>query len=210
VIVGLVLAGGRSRRFGADKALAELDGRSLFDAALGVLVPSCTRVAVSARLGPVADLASMHGVERIADPPGAPDGPLAGVLAGLTWAKAAGADLMASAPCDTPFLPADMVTRLAEALEADDGLAFARAPDGVHPLCGLWRVRLIEPLGAMLADGAHPPVRATVERLGGRAVDFENATDFFNINTPEDLALALISKADRPIAGLDDDPRRHD
>ena len=103
-----------------------------------------------------------------------------------------------------------MVTRLAEALEADDGLAFARAPDGVHPLCGLWRVRLIEPLGAMLADGAHPPVRATVERLGGRAVDFENATDFFNINTPEDLAVALISKAGRPIADRNDDPRRHD
>jgi molybdopterin-guanine dinucleotide biosynthesis protein A len=188
VILGLVLAGGRSRRFGADKALAELGGRSLFDAALAVLAHGCAQAAVNAREGPIADIAAARGLDRIADPSGAPDGPLAGVLAGLIWAKAAGADLLATAPCDTPFLPTDLVAQLAEGLSADDGLAFARAPDGVHPLCGVWRVRLIEPIGAMLARGAHPPVRAAVERLGGRAVGFENAMDFFNINTPEDLA----------------------
>jgi molybdopterin-guanine dinucleotide biosynthesis protein A len=212
VIYGLVLAGGRSRRFGADKALATLGDRSLLDAALTVLAGGCAQVAVNAREGSVADLVAARGLDRIADPPGAPDGPLAGVLAGLMWARAAGADLLATAPCDTPFLPADLVARLAEGLEADDGLAFARAPDGVHPLCGLWRVRLIEPLRTMLAEVRHPPARAAVGDLGGRAVDFPDAAAFFNVNTLQDLAgaaQALISRGERPIAGRDDDVKRH-
>lgn len=210
MIVGLVLAGGRSRRFGADKAMAELGGRSLFEPVVDVLAAGCVQVAVNARAGPVDERAAALGLGRVADPPGAPDGPLAGVLAGLAWAEAAGAALLATAPCDTPFLPPDLVARLAGALRADDGLAFARAPDGVHPLCGLWRVRLVAPLADLLADGAHPPVRAAVTRLGGRAVDFENATDFFNMNTPEDLARALISRGERPIADDHGDAKRHD
>lgn len=213
MIFGLVLAAGRSSRFGTDKALAQLGGRSLLGAAVDVLSGGCVRVAVNAHEGPIADDAAARGLERIADPPGAPDGPLAGVLAGLTWAEAAGASLLATAPCDTPFLPADLVARLAEALKTDDGLAFARAPDGVHPLCGLWRVRLIEPLAAMLADGRHPPARAAVEQLGGRAVDFPDPAAFFNVNTRQDLAgaaRALISRGERLIADCDDDAKRHD
>ena len=203
MILGLLLAGGRSRRFGADKALAELGGRSLLDAALGVLAGSCARIAVSSREGPIADLAGARGLTRLADPDGAPDGPLAGVLAGLLWARSAGGDLLATAPCDTPFLPADMVARLAAALQDDDGVAFARAPDGPHPLCGLWRTRLIEPLGEMLSHGHHPRVREAVRRLGGRPVDFPDGAAFFNVNTREDLAdaaQALISRGDSPIA----------
>ena len=203
MIVGIVLAGGRSLRFGADKALAELGGRSLLDATLGVLSASCAKLAVSAREGPIAELAAARGLEWIADSNGAPDGPLAGVLAGLRWAKAAGANLLATAPCDTPLLPADMGARLAKALRDDDGLVFARAPDGVHPLCGLWRVGLIAPLQEMLSAGRHPSVRAAVDQLGGRAVDFPDTAAFLNVNTRTDLASAaqtLISRGDWPIA----------
>ncbi len=188
---GLVLAGGRARRFGADKALAELDGRSLIDAPLAVLAASCARLALSAPDGgPLADFADRRGFERLADPPDAPQGPLAGVLAGLIWARRGGAALLATAPCDTPFLPADLVARLAAALAAGDGAAVARASDGLHPLCGVWRTEAIEPLTEALAGGAHPPVREALRRLNGRAVDFEDASAFFNVNTRADLALA--------------------
>jgi molybdopterin-guanine dinucleotide biosynthesis protein A len=191
MIFGLVLAGGRSARFGADKALALLNGRSLFDASLSVLGVSCARLAVSVEDGgPLAEVAAARGLDRLADPPGAPRGPLAGVLSGLIWARAGGADLLATAPCDTPFLPADMVARLAGALAADDGAMVARAPDGLHPLCGVWRTAVAEPLAEALAGGAPPPGGGVLRRLGGRSLDFEDAAAFFNVNTREDLARA--------------------
>jgi molybdopterin-guanine dinucleotide biosynthesis protein A len=198
MIFGLVLAGGRSRRFGADKALAELNGRSLLEAALGVLDGACASVAISALAGgAVAERGRALGCLVLPDPPGAPSGPLSGVLAGLLWARERGADLLATTPCDTPFLPADLVARLARALQARDGAAVARAPDGPHPLCGLWRTSLIAPIGAMLEAGRHPPVRAALDRLGGRMVAFGDAAAFINVNTRRDLALAARSPAAR-------------
>jgi molybdopterin-guanine dinucleotide biosynthesis protein A len=191
MIFGLVLAGGRSSRFGAEKALAEFGGRSLFDRALAVLAPDCAQLAISAgEASGIAQIALARGVERLADPPDAPRGPLAGVLAGLIWAKAGGAALLATAPCDTPFLPPDLVVRLVEGLAESHPAAVASAPDGLHPLCGLWRTHLVEPLAAALADGRHPPVREMLRRLGGQSVDFPDAAAFFNVNTRADLACA--------------------
>jgi molybdopterin-guanine dinucleotide biosynthesis protein A len=192
MIRGLVLAGGRSRRFGADKALAELGGRSLLQASSAVLAAGCARVAVNApEDGDIAEAARELGLEVLPDPPGAPDGPLAGVLAGLRWAKARGAGRLATAPCDTPFLPADLVARLAAALDAGHAVAVAEAPDGQHPLCGIWRTDLIAPLADLLAAGAHPPVRGALDRLGGASIaTFPDAHAFFNINTRADLERA--------------------
>lgn len=189
MIAGLVLAGGRSRRFGAEKALAPLgEGRTLLDAALAVLAPACGPIAVSAREGSgAAALAEARGLPWLTDPPGTPEGPLAGLLAGLAWARGLGAPLLASAPCDTPVLPPELVARLAETLRPGDEAAVARAPDGPHPLCGLWRTSLAEPLAMLLADG-HPPVRRALERLGGRFVDFPDAAAFANVNTRDELA----------------------
>jgi molybdopterin-guanine dinucleotide biosynthesis protein A len=200
MIFGLVLAGGRSRRFGADKALAEFNGRSLFESSLSVLSGTCDRLAVSTPTGGrLAAIAAARGLARLDDPPGAPQGPLAGVLTGLTWALAGGADLLATAPCDTPFLPADLFERLAGALAAADGAAVARAPDGLHPLCGVWRTTLAGPLAEALADGAHPPVRQMLRRLGGHSVDFDDAACFFNVNTRGDLARAMAQSGGKAV-----------
>jgi molybdopterin-guanine dinucleotide biosynthesis protein A len=196
-LYGLVLAGGRSRRFGADKALAELGGRTLIESAIMALQASCAQVAVSARSsGPIADLVAARGLDRLSDPPGTPEGPLSGVLAGLLWAGQSGAALLATRPCDTPFLPADMVERLVAALEDGRDVAVARAPDGLHPLCGVWRTSLAAPLAALLAEGAHPRVRDVLKQLNGRATDFEDAAAFFNVNTREDLARAALERRD--------------
>ncbi|MDR3512562.1 MAG: molybdenum cofactor guanylyltransferase [Caulobacteraceae bacterium] len=197
MIFGLVLAGGRSSRFGAEKALAELGGRSLFDAALATLDGACAKVAVSAPDGGgAAALAAARGLPRLTDPPGLEAGPLAGILAGLVWAAGEGAEMLATTPCDTPFLPADLVERLAAALGETDGAAVARAGDGPHPLCGLWRTRLAGPLAALMKAG-HPPVREALARLDGRFVDFPEAAAFANVNTREDLARAARSLAGR-------------
>jgi molybdopterin-guanine dinucleotide biosynthesis protein A len=188
VILGLVVAGGRSRRFGADKALEPFAGRSLLDASIAALGAGCARIAVNApQDGPVAAAARAKGLAVLADPEGAPQGPLAGVLAGLLWARDAEAELLATAPCDTPLLPADLVPRLTDGLAANDGLALARAPDGLHPLCAVWRTRLADPLARRLADGRHPSVRSLLAEFGGREVAFPDARAFFNINSRADL-----------------------
>src|SRR5690349_16515559 len=106
-IAGLVLAGGQSSRFGSNKALALLGGETLAGRMVRVMRGQCAHVALSARealLGPE--------VLTLADPAGVAPGPLAGVLAGLRWAKSAGAAWLVTAPCDAPLLPEDFPLRL--------------------------------------------------------------------------------------------------
>lgn len=187
MIVGLVLAGGRSRRFGADKAMALLDGRPLLLHAADRLAGVCDRIAVSApEGGGAARLAAQLGFVRIEDDPAFASGPLNGLVTGLRWASAEGADLLATVPCDTPRLPEDLVTRLKAGL-GGDAAAVARAPDGLHPLCGVWRPRIVKTLEAALASGAHPPVRGVLARLPAAEIWFDDDAAFANVNSPEDL-----------------------
>ena len=182
-IVGLVLAGGRSRRFGWEKAAVVVEGRPLLDAALAGLA-GCRVLAVNAPVASeAARLASARGLPVLSDEAGLPDGPLTGVLAGLDWARAQGAAWLATSPCDLAAPPADLVERLIQA----EGPAYALAPDGRHPLSALWPVALAEPLRAILAR-EHPPVRAVQDDAGFKAVLFPDAAAFANLNTPGALA----------------------
>lgn len=169
MIAGLVLAGGRSSRFGSDKALAMLQGRTLLDWSLAALAPHCIAVDVSGR--------------GLPDAPGDPDGPLSGIKAGLIWAKGLGATRLASLPCDTPWVPTDLIPRLA-AVEAP--VVSARTAEGPQPLCALWSVDLLDPLAAALAEG-HPSVQRWQAAMGGVTVLFEDAGAFRNVNTAADL-----------------------
>lgn len=188
--VGLVIAGGRSQRFGGEKAVALLAGQSLLARACARLARDCAAVAVNARPGgDGAAEAERRGLMVLGDPPGLAPGPLGGVLAGLRWTATQGADLMITLPCDTPLLPDDIVARLiAEA----SGLscAVARTPDGVQSLCAAWSIGLIGDLEAALSDGRHPPVHGFLEDHDCGFVDYADAAGFLNINTPQDLAEA--------------------
>jgi molybdopterin-guanine dinucleotide biosynthesis protein A len=179
-----VLAGGRSRRFGRDKALEAFRGRPLLAWSLDALAPHVAALGVG---GPPA-LTARLGVEAVPDEPGAPDGPLAGVLAGLGWAARRDCVLLATAPCDTPFLPPDLVPRLAAAL-GDRPVVAARA-GRVHALTALWRAGAAPALAAMVRDGKQLSMQALIEALGGGYADFPDETAFANLNTPEDFAAA--------------------
>jgi len=183
-IAGLVLAGGQSSRFGANKALALLNGEPLAARMARLLNVHCGHVALSASealLGP--------DVSFLVDPPGTPAGPLAGVLAGLRWAKDAGAEWLVTAPCDTPLLPEDFAARLVETAEtAGARAAVIASGDGVHPLCAAWRVTLLPGLEAALAEG-HPPVHVFLEDAGAAQLRVADE-HLININTPSDLERA--------------------
>jgi molybdopterin-guanine dinucleotide biosynthesis protein A len=186
-VAGLVLAGGRSVRFGGEKAVAMLEGRPLMLLAAERLRSICDTVGASVRPGSEAEaLAKSAGLPAIFDEPGDALGPLAGVKAGLIWAEARGARLLAVSPCDAPLLPADLYARLLES--ADGGAAMAETSEGRQPLCALWPVTALPAVRDALAGGAHEPTWQVLVRLGARQVLFEHAEAFANINTREDLA----------------------
>lgn len=188
-MAGLVLAGGRSSRFGAEKAAARLGGRTLLGRALDRLARDCSSLAVSAAPGSEAErMAVAAGAAVVHDTAGAPSGPLAGVSAGLDWARSLGMPLLAVIPCDVPLLPADLVERLRQALSAEDGGAVARTPDGLQSLCLVLRTELAGPLAERLARGEHPPVHDWLAEIHARETVFEDGAGFANVNTPGDLA----------------------
>jgi len=113
---GVVLAGGLSVRMGIDKALAPLAGQPLIAHVAARLDPQVDALFVNAN----GDLARFRGIGRaiVADAGARPGGgPLAGVAAALAYASLLGAQWLATAPCDAPFLPLDLVARLAAAAE---------------------------------------------------------------------------------------------
>jgi molybdopterin-guanine dinucleotide biosynthesis protein A len=186
-LAGLVLAGGRSVRFGGEKAAAVLWGKPLLVWAADRLASACGTVAINARPGTQAEaLAVERGFSVLHDAPGDPDGPLAGVRAGLIWARSIGAEALAVSPCDAPLLPDDLFARLIAA--ADGGAAMARTSEGRQPLCAVWPVGALPAVEAAIAGGAHPPTWKVLEAVGAVGVHFEPPEAFANLNTRDDLA----------------------
>ena len=196
-VVGLVLAGGRSVRFGGEKAVAVLEGRPLLLWAVDRLRTVCTRVAANVRPGTEAEAVALAaGLPTLHDAPGDALGPLAGVKVGLIWAEQLGARTLAVSPCDAPLLPDDLFAHLLE--RADGGAAMAETTDGRQPLCALWPVSALPAVCEALVGGAHPPTWQVLERIGARKVTFADAAAFANVNTREDLAAVAARRVRLP------------
>lgn len=185
-VAGIVIAGGRSLRFGGEKAAALLGDRPLLLWAVRRLQRSCSTVAVNARTGTQAEhLAKAANLPVLHDLPGDAAGPLAGVRVGLRWAEEMGAGAIAVSPCDAPLLPDDLFIRLLAA--AGDGAAMAETADGRQPLCAVWPVSALPRVSAALANGAHPPTWQVLDSLGAAHVRFDDAGAFANVNTRAEL-----------------------
>ncbi len=188
-VVGLVLAGGRSTRFGQEKAVAQWRGAPLVSHVAGVLAEGCGLVAVNAAPGSgAAAFAAETGLPLLPDPPGVAAGPLAGVLAGLRWLERGAGDLLVTAPCDTPALPDDLVLRLCRALHPEAGAAYVRDVGRAHPLCAVWRADAAGLVEALAAGADHPPVLKALEALNAAVAPAPDAAAFANVNTLADLA----------------------
>lgn len=184
----VILAGGRSSRMGGgDKCLLPLLGKPMLAHVLDRIAPQCGGILINSNSEP--ELFQRFGVPVAADMTNGFQGPLAGLLTGLHWARARGASHLLSAACDTPFLPQDLAARLAQARETQ-GAEIAIATDDArsHPVIGLWPVALAERLETDLSDG----MRAMHRWLANFRVAKARfaAHHFQNINTPADLRAA--------------------
>jgi molybdopterin-guanine dinucleotide biosynthesis protein A len=183
-LIGVLLAGGQARRMGGgDKCLQLLGRKPLLSHVIARLAPQVDALVLSAN-GDISRFAEWN-LPIVTDDMAGHPGPLAGILAGVAWAAARGASHIVSVPTDTPFLPTDLVARLAQE-KAE--IAVAASGDYTHFATALWPVNLQTAMAQALKDG----VRRMEDFLRGRDVavvhyDTAAGDPFFNINTPEDL-----------------------
>jgi molybdopterin-guanine dinucleotide biosynthesis protein A len=186
-VTGIVLAGGQGRRMGGvDKGWVELAGEPMIAHVLRRLGPQVEDIVINANQN--LDRYRALGHRVFADSVGGFAGPLAGLHAGLTHATRA---LVVTVPCDSPFLPPDLVDRLFEALSANDAqLAVAKTFDQPHPVFALTRRDVLPDLAAFLEGGGRK-IDAWYAHLAVVEVPFDDEADAFrNINTAAELAAA--------------------
>lgn len=169
MLLGAVLAGGESRRFGSDKLSARLGERTLLDHAIHWLSGHVDTVVVCGRAG--------APVRCLADIPAPGLGPLGGLAAALCHAEAGGYAAVLSIPGDTPRLPADLVARL----QAAGPVAFVAS----CPVIGLWPAALAAKLVAHLTHNPDRSMRAWCRAAG--AIPLELDQPIPNVNHPTDL-----------------------
>jgi len=166
-LLGAILAGGASRRFGSDKALARIEGRAMIEHVAERLAAQCEAVVVVGRDWP--------GLDRVEDRPAPRLGPLGGLAGALAYAEAHGFEAVLTSGCDLPGLPLDLANRLAP-------------PDALlkrQPTAGLWKASHAAELVDYIRTAEDHSIRGWAARCDARWVEAETLP---NINTPEDLA----------------------
>jgi molybdopterin-guanine dinucleotide biosynthesis protein A len=197
-ITGVVRAGGQGRRMGTiDKGLVPLDGVPMVQHVLDRLRPQVHEILINANQHREEYEAFGHAV--FADVIGGFAGPLAGLQVALSRAAH---PLVATVPCDSPFLPLDLVERLSAALRANDAdLAVARTFDQPHPVFALVRRGVLPHLTAFLEGGGHK-IDAWYATLKTIEVAFDDEAEAFrNINTSDELREAGSGLANKPVHG---------
>lgn len=169
-VLGAILAGGESRRFGSDKAAALVDGVPMLDRIAAALAGQVATVVVCGGPRP--------GYVHVPDRPAPGLGPLGGLAGALHHARAGGYDAVLTVACDVPDLPPDLMARLSPAsCYVED-----------CPVIGLWDAALADRLDTFLREGADRSLRAWARACGARSA---GALALANINRPGDLARYL-------------------
>lgn len=189
---------------GGDKGLLELAGKCMLGHVIDRLSPQVGRLVINANGDP--QRFARLGLPVVADTVAGFAGPLAGVLAGMRWSvtHTPAARWIVTAAGDAPMLPRDLVVQLAAATEdRAKSIALARSAGALHPVIGLWPVRLADDLEQALEGGVRKVLHWT-DRHGTVGVDFPmvriggiEVDPFFNANTPQELdsLRAMLAKA---------------
>lgn len=188
-VAGFVLAGGANRRYGSHKALARIGGRSILDRTLESLAPVVSRIGIVAN-EPEPYVDSGHPVR--------PDllpgrGVLGGILTAVRWASEQGMNAAIVTGCDMPFLPSELIARIARDADRDSVvLPASEGPRGFEPLCAAYGTGTAAAIETALDRGDRAVV-SFFRDVEIRIVDFDEVRSFgdpqrmfLNVNRQED------------------------
>ena len=191
-ILGTVLAGGKSQRFGEDKSQVKLGDKLLIDYILSEIIDEFNEVLVVSN-----NLINFKESEKISLIKDFKKdlGPLGGVLTAMKWVKDNNKDYqwISTFPVDTPFFKNQILKDFLNKINIDEGkLFFIKSNNTRHNIFGLWSIDLIDKLEEDLDKGERK-VEVWANSIGVKNINmkFENKDPFFNINTKEDLKKAI-------------------
>lgn len=185
-VTGVVLAGGQARRMqGQDKGLVELAGSPMVEYVLTSLAPQVGSIIINANRNH--DIYGHFGWPVVADEFEGFCGPLAGIASCM---RVIDTPLMVTAPCDSPFVPGDMVERLYIQLAHEDAdISVAHNGERIQPVFVMLKTRLLESVLAYLRQGERK-IDKWFKQHKLTLADFSDKPDtFLNINTRNDLEL---------------------
>jgi molybdopterin-guanine dinucleotide biosynthesis protein A len=191
-ILGVVLAGGKSQRFGEDKSQVKLGDKLLIDYILSEIIDEFNEVLVVSNN--LIDFKQSEKISLIKD--FKKDlGPLGGVLTAMKWVKDNNKDFqwISTFPVDTPFFKNEILKDFLKRINIEEGkLFFINSNDTRHNIFGLWSLDLMDKLEEDLDKGERK-VEVWANSIGVKNINmkFENKDPFFNINTKEDLKKAI-------------------
>ena len=188
-ILGVILAGGKSKRFGEDKTKVKLNGKTLIEHTLEKIKSKFNTVII------VSNNEIVKNYITIKDCIDGQLGPLVGVLSAMKWIKKNNYSQkwIITFPCDTPFFDISIIDKFIEASELNDSLLyFAKSEKKRHNIFGLWSLKLIKTLETDIVKNNHRKVEKWANKIGVKTINitFKEIDPFFNINTKEDLAEA--------------------
>ena len=190
-ILGTVLAGGKSQRFGEDKSQVKLDGKLLIDYILNEIISEFKEILIvsnnqinfkhSDTISMISDLKKDQG-------------PLGGVLSAMKWAKENNKDYkwISTFPVDTPFFKKEILQNFLSEVNLDESkLFFIKSNNTRHNIFGIWSIDLMDKLEEDLNNGERK-VELWANSIGVKVINMEflNEDPFFNINSKEDLEKA--------------------
>tara|TARA_B100001245_G_C22890419_1_gene428783 strand:+ start:1944 stop:2546 length:603 start_codon:yes stop_codon:yes gene_type:complete len=187
-VLPVILAGGKSRRFGADKAVAKLGDKSLIDYTINKLEPKFAEILVITNK-PIQ--VSKNNIFFIKDTMSGQLGPLVGILSAMEWVKNndKNYEWIISFPCDTPFFEEEIIDEVIKSQKSSDKkLLFLKSGNKRHNIFGLWSIELMEQLRNDINQGARK-VEDWANKIGTEIVEINSESDksFLNINTKLDL-----------------------
>ena len=188
-ILGVILAGGKSKRFGEDKSKVKLNGKLLIEYTLDKISQKFSKIII------VSNNLNIKNYISINDCVDGQLGPLVGVLSAMKWVKKNNFlyNWVATFPCDTPFFNTSLIDKFIEASKLKENLLyFVKSKKKRHNIFGLWSIELIETLEKDILENDYRKVEKWVNKIGVKTIDipYNNIDPFFNINTKEDFAEA--------------------
>jgi molybdenum cofactor guanylyltransferase len=183
-ITGVILAGGQARRMkGQDKGLVMLNDKPMIEYVIEALVPQVGKLLINANRN--RDKYSEYGFDVVTDELSGYHGPLAGMASALNKTET---PYMLTAPCDSPFIPEDLVERLLKALESEDAdISVAHNGERIQPVFCLMKKELISSMNDFLSQGERKIDKWFYQHALSIADFSDIPKTFDNLNTLEDI-----------------------